>query len=71
MSPPRPGPAARRSTLLQLTEAGREQQRLTWRQDQNAIGAAFADLPVEGQKQLPIITPLLIDALHRRTAEQA
>ncbi len=65
-----PNPADRRSALLQLTETGREQQRLTWRQHQNAIGAVFADLPAELQKQLLVITPLLIDALRRRTADQ-
>ncbi len=62
-----PNLADRRSTLLKLTEAGREQQRSTWRQHQNAIGVVFADLSVEQQKQLLIITPLLIDALRRHT----
>jgi DNA-binding MarR family transcriptional regulator len=64
----RPNPNDGRSTVVSLTKAGCEQQKLSWRQHQDDIGAVFGDLPAEMQEQLLAITPLLTGAIRARTA---
>jgi DNA-binding MarR family transcriptional regulator len=66
----RPNPADGRSTVISLTDPGREHLHLTWQQFQADIAAVFGDLTVEQQKQLLDITPLLTQALRRRTASR-
>jgi DNA-binding MarR family transcriptional regulator len=66
----RPHPTDGRSTVVSLTKAGRAQQDVNWQQQQTDIGLAFGDLPVEQQKQLLAITPLLTEALRRRATER-
>jgi DNA-binding MarR family transcriptional regulator len=65
-----PNPNDGRSTVVSLTELGRAQQKLLWQQHQGDIGLVFGDLPVEMQKQLLAITPLLTDAIRKRTASR-
>ncbi|GAA5198371.1 hypothetical protein GCM10023322_71580 [Rugosimonospora acidiphila] len=64
----RPNPADGRSTVISLTELGRDHLHLIWQQFQADIAAVFGDLTVEQQKQLLDITPSLTQALRRRTA---
>jgi DNA-binding MarR family transcriptional regulator len=64
----RPNPADGRSTFVSLTKLGRQQQKLSWQQQHTDIGTVFADLPTEMQKQLLEITPVLTDAIRKRTA---
>lgn len=66
----RPHPSDGRSTIVSLTDAGRAQQDVNWQQQQTEIGVAFGDLPVDMQKQLLEITPLLTQALRRRASER-
>ena len=66
----RPHPTDGRSTFVSLTKAGRAQQDVNWQQQQTDIGLAFGDLPVEQQKQLLAITPVLTEALRRRATER-
>src|ERR1700712_5406418 len=58
------------STVVSLTTAGADQQKLSWQQHQHDIGKVFGDLPVELQQQLQTITPLLTEAIRTRTAER-
>jgi DNA-binding MarR family transcriptional regulator len=64
----RPNPDDGRSTVISLTQPGRDHLELTWQQFQADIAAVFGDLPAEQQKQLLDITPSLTQALRRRTA---
>lgn len=64
----RPHPTDGRSTVVTLTKAGLAQQTVNWQQRQTEIGLAFGDLPVEQQKQLLAITPVLTEALRERAA---
>jgi DNA-binding MarR family transcriptional regulator len=66
----RPNPADGRSTVISLTESGREHLRATWQQFQADIAAVFGDLTAEQQKQMLEITPSLTQALRRRTASR-
>lgn len=66
----RPHPTDGRSTVVTFTKTGRAQQSLNWQQRQTEIGLAFGDLPVERQKQLLAITPVLTEALRKRAAER-
>src|SRR6201999_4463901 len=66
----RPHPTDGRSTIAGLTKKGVAQQKATWEQRQVEIGKAFGDLSPAHQTQLLEITPLLTDALRRRTAER-
>lgn len=65
-----PHPTDGRSTIATLTKKGLAQQKATWEQRQAEIGRAFGDLSPAHQTQLLEITPLLTDALRRRTAER-
>jgi DNA-binding MarR family transcriptional regulator len=67
----RPNPNDGRSTVVSLTRAGQKQQKLNWEQHQTDIGSVFGDLPVELQKQLLTITPLLNAAIRKRTAARS
>ncbi len=64
----RPNPKDGRSTVVSLTKAGLAQQKLSWQQHQADIGKVFGDLSVEQQKQLLEITPVLTDAIRKRTS---
>ena len=67
----RPNPRDGRSSIITLTDAGREHLTQTWQQFQTDISAAFTDLSVEQQEQLLAITPVLTEALRKHTAERA
>ena len=64
-------PTDGRSTVVSLTSAGRSRQAEIWTERQSEIGQAFRDLSPEHQKQLLAITPALIEALRKRTANRA
>jgi DNA-binding MarR family transcriptional regulator len=64
----RPNPKDGRSTVVSLTKAGATQQMLSWKQHQTDIGRVFGDLSPEHQKQLLEITPVLTNAIRKRTA---
>jgi DNA-binding MarR family transcriptional regulator len=66
----RPNPGDGRSSVISLTERGREHLRLTWQQFQADIAAVFEDLDEEEQRRLLEITPKLTAALRRRTTER-
>ncbi len=66
----RPHPTDGRSTIVTLSKKGLAQQKATWEQRQTQIGLAFGDLSPAHQTQLLEITPLLTEALRRRTAER-
>jgi DNA-binding MarR family transcriptional regulator len=66
----RPNPDDGRSTVISLTELGRDHLLLTWQQFQADIAAVFGDLSEEQQRQLLDITPVLTQALRRRTSER-
>lgn len=66
----RPNPADARSTLISLTELGREQIESTWQRFQADIAAVFGDLTIEQRKQLLAITPVLTRALRERTTSR-
>jgi DNA-binding MarR family transcriptional regulator len=63
----RPNPEDGRSTVISLTALGRDHLRLTWQQFQVDIAAVFGDLTEDQQRQLLDITPVLTQALRRRT----
>jgi DNA-binding MarR family transcriptional regulator len=65
-----PHPTDGRSTVIRLTAQGLREQKALWERQQDDIGKAFGDLSVEHQQQLLEITPLLTEALRRRTAER-
>jgi DNA-binding MarR family transcriptional regulator len=59
-------PADGRSTVISLTELGRKHLETYWPQFQQAVSAAFGDLPDEQQEQLLALTPVLTQALRNR-----
>lgn len=61
-------PTDGRSTIVVITEAGLDQQRLAWKQHQDKVGAAFADLPAGDQEQLLSISRELTAIFRRRLA---
>jgi len=63
---PRPNPADGRSTVISLADRGAKHLEVTWQQFRSDIGSVFGDLPVEQQKQLLEIAPVLTDALRER-----
>src|SRR6202012_2414749 len=67
----RPNPKDGRSTVVSLTKAGADQLKLSWQQHQTDIGKVFGDLPPEQQKQLLEITPVLTEAIRKRTAARS
>jgi MarR family transcriptional regulator, 2-MHQ and catechol-resistance regulon repressor len=67
----RPNPKDGRSTVISLTKTGVAQLKLSWQQYQTDIGKVFGDLPPEQQKQLLEITPVLTDAIRKRTAARS
>jgi len=66
----RANPDDGRSSVISLTEQGREHLRLAWKQFQADIAQGFADLTEEQQRQLLEITPILIESLRRRTNDR-
>jgi DNA-binding MarR family transcriptional regulator len=64
----RPNPHDGRSSVITLTDSGREHLERTWQQFQNDIAAAFTDLSTEQQEQLLAITPVLTAALRDHTS---
>ena len=67
----RKNPADARSTLISLTELGREHVESTWQHFQADIAAVFGDLTIDQQKQLLDITPVLTRALRERAASRS
>jgi DNA-binding MarR family transcriptional regulator len=63
-------PTDGRSTIVAITEAGRDQQRLVWKQHQGEVAVAFGDLPDEDQARLLEISHALTEAFRRRLAER-
>jgi DNA-binding MarR family transcriptional regulator len=61
-------PTDGRSTLVAITPAGREQQRLGCQQHQDDVAAAFADLSVDDQKRLLAISQELTAIFRKRLA---
>jgi DNA-binding MarR family transcriptional regulator len=66
----RPNPRDGRSSIISLTEFGRESLAECWHEFQVDISAAFTDLSDEQQEQLLAITPVLTAALRKHTAER-
>jgi len=64
-------PTDGRSTIVEITEAGRAQQREVWEEHQFRVAAAFGDLSDEDQIRLLDISPKLTDAFRRRQADLA
>lgn len=64
-------PTDGRSTLVAITPAGLEQQRLGCQQHQDEVAAAFGDLPVADQKRLLAISQELTAIFRKRLAERA
>jgi DNA-binding MarR family transcriptional regulator len=62
----RPHPRDRRSTLVTLTEAGREQQQLGWEQHQAQVAVAFGDLTEGDQVRLERISRNLTSIVRSR-----
>jgi DNA-binding MarR family transcriptional regulator len=62
-----PNPVDGRSTVISMTDPGREHLETYWPQFQAAVSAAFGDIPAEQQEQLLAITPVLTQALRNRT----
>jgi DNA-binding MarR family transcriptional regulator len=67
----RPHPKDGRSTVVSLTKTGAAHLKLSWQQHQTDIGQVFGDLSPEQQKQLLEITPVLTDAIRKRTAARS
>ena len=63
-------PTDRRSTIIEITEAGLAHQHLVWQQHQSMVSVAFADLSDEDQVRLLGISRTLTDAFRRRLAER-
>ena len=61
-------PTDGRSTLVAITPAGLEQQRLGCQQHQDEVAAAFSDLPVDDQKRLLAISQELTAIFRKRLA---
>jgi DNA-binding MarR family transcriptional regulator len=66
----RANPDDGRSSVISLTQQGREHVQLTWKQFQADIAQGFADLTDEQQRQLLEITPILVESLRRRTNDR-
>jgi DNA-binding MarR family transcriptional regulator len=64
-------PTDRRSTVIEITDAGRAHQREAWQQHQSTISEAFADLSDDDQVRLLAITRTLTDAFRRTLAEHS
>jgi len=62
-------PTDGRSTIVEITEAGREQQRQVWEEHQGKVTVAFGDLSDEDQVRLLDISHKLTLAFRRRLAE--
>jgi DNA-binding MarR family transcriptional regulator len=64
-------PTDGRSTIVEITEAGRAQQRQVWEEHQGRVAVAFGDLSDEDQVRLLDISHKLTAAFRRRLAERA
>ena len=64
-------PTDGRSTVVEITEAGRAQQRQVWEEHQSRVAVAFGDLSDEDQVRLLDISHQLTAAFRRRLAERA
>jgi DNA-binding MarR family transcriptional regulator len=64
-------PTDGRSTLVAITEAGLEAQRLGWQQHQDKVAVAFADLPSDDQERLLAISRDLTVIFRKRLAGQS
>jgi DNA-binding MarR family transcriptional regulator len=64
-------PTDGRSTLVVITEAGLEAQRLGWQQHQDQVAVAFADLPLDDQERLLAISRDLTAIFRKRLARQS
>jgi DNA-binding MarR family transcriptional regulator len=62
-------PTDGRSTIVAITDAGLEQQRLVWQQHQGKVAVAFGDLSDDDQKRLLDISHKLTKAFRTRLAE--
>lgn len=62
-------PTDRRSTIVAITDAGLEQQRLVWQQHQGKVAVAFGDLSDDDQERLLDISHQLTKAFRTRLAE--
>ena len=62
-------PTDGRSTIVEITEAGREQQQQVWGEHQRKVAVAFGDLADEDQLRLLDISHQLTEAFRRRLAE--
>jgi DNA-binding MarR family transcriptional regulator len=63
-------PTDGRSTVVQITPAGLDAQRLGWQRHQHLVGEAFGDLSDEEQVQLLAISRKLTRAFRARLAAQ-
>jgi DNA-binding MarR family transcriptional regulator len=61
-------PTDGRSTLVAITQAGLEAQRLGWQQHQDKVAVAFADLPADDQRRLLAISRDLTAIFRKRLA---
>jgi DNA-binding MarR family transcriptional regulator len=61
-------PTDGRSTIVVITDAGLEAQRLGWQQHQEKVAAAFADLSVPDQRRLLAISRNLTAIFRKRLA---
>ena len=64
-------PTDRRSTIVELTDAGRAQQRKVWEGHQARVAIAFGDLPDDDQVRLLDISRKLTTAFRRHLVELA
>ena len=64
-------PTDGRSTIVEITEAGRAKHREVWKEHQQKVAVAFGDLSDEDQKRLLDISHQLTDAFRRHLAELA
>lgn len=64
-------PTDGRSTIVEITDDGRAQQRLVWQQHQDNVAEAFGDLSDDDQTRLLDISHKLTDAFRKRLAELA
>ena len=62
-------PTDGRSTIVEITEAGREQQQQVWGEHQRKVAVAFGDLADADQVRLLDISHQLTGAFRRRLAE--
>jgi DNA-binding MarR family transcriptional regulator len=64
-------PTDGRSTIVEITDAGRDQQHQVWEEHQGRVAVAFGDLSDEDQVRLLGISHQLTAAFRRRLAERA